>query len=56
MEEHELKFFECNQPDCGFAIQAKNEDEILEYAVEHAKSAHNLDLVKSMQKFFSPSN
>jgi predicted small metal-binding protein len=51
-----LKSVTCD-PACGFMIQSRNEKEITEVVIAHAKSAHNKDLkaedVKAMMKTVS---
>ncbi len=56
MQDNELKFFECNDPNCGFEIQCKDEGEILQYAMEHARYAHGVDLFESMDRILGRSN
>lgn len=40
-----LKKVECD-PKCGFAVQSHDEKEVIAFAMQHAKKAHNMDVTE----------
>ena len=51
MADEEYKMFCCKEaPTCGFQVQAKTKEEVMEHAKAHAESAHDIEVTPEMEK------